>query len=296
MKPFYSIFSIFLCIICILVLFLYPQSGSYLFHDFSTKVLAKEIAPDTHSTLPDAHIFSLNQTYQVKLSAHNSFYGCISFDREIHFTITSNAIQNLKISLFTDSGKKLSCQTAFSNKTCTVSPTKNSSGQFTRIFLCVTNQSSANCSLFIQAAQTTKKSILTKENKKKEEKKANQKYSSTTKKRNPAINNHQITQKPRQNNTTSNPKRNLSTSQTKKPILYPQFLVLSPTSKHKLSIKKNNQNCRLSDYTVLSSNPSIASVKNGKVVAHREGTAILYICDKKNSAMTSSCFLRILHT
>lgn len=296
MKVFYSIFSIFLCILCILALFTYPQPDSYLFHDFSAKVLAKEIAPDTHQTLSDAHIFSRNQTYQVKLPAYNSFYGCISYYREIHFTITSNAIQNLKISLFTDIGKKLPCQTSFSKKTCTISPAKNSSIQSTRIFLCVTNQSSANCSLFIRVGQNTEKKILAKENKKKEEKKTKPKDFSIAKKSNPAENNNQTTKEPRQSNTTSNPKQNPPTPQIKKAILYPQFLLLTPSSKYKLSIKKGQRNCKLSDYTILSSNPSIASVKHGKVLAHREGTAILYISDKRNSAMTSSCYLRILYT
>jgi len=270
MKSFYSIFSIFLCILCILVLFLYPRQDSYLLHDFSTKVLAKEIPPNTHQTLSDAHTFSRNQTYQVKLSAYNSFYGCISFDKKIHFIITSNSIQNLKISLFADTGKKLSCQTAFTKKTCTISPSQNTSGQFTRIFLCVKNQSTSNCSVFILAEQ------------------AKGQKSSVSK------NSNQATPKPKQNNTTSNPKINLSTVKSKKIILYPQFLVLIPNSKYKLSIKENHQNCAFSNFTFISSNSSIASVKDGKVFTHREGTAILYICNKKNSAITSSCFLRVL--
>lgn len=294
MKSLYPIFSIFLCILCILALFLYPQPDSYLFHDFSTQVLAKEIVQDTHQSLSDAHIFSRNQTYQIKLSAYNSFYGCISYDGKIHFTITSNAIQNLKLNLFTDAGSKLPCQTTYSKNACTISPAKNSSIPSTRIFLCVTNQSPANCSLFIHASQTTEKITLPKENIKKEGKKPKQKNSSITNKRNPVKNKNQIKQEPKQNNTTSNPKQNPPAAQIKKPILYPQFLLLTPASKYKLSIKRNQQNSRLSDFIVLSSNPSIASVKNGKILAHREGTAILYICDKKNSAMTSSCFLRIL--
>lgn len=296
MKSIYSIFSIILCVFCILALFLYPQPDSYLFHNFSAKVMAMEIMPDTHQTFSDAHIFSQNQTYQVKLSAYNSFYGCISYDGEIHFVITSNAVQDLKINLFNDTGKKLPCQTAFSKKNCTISPAKNFSRQSTRIFLGIINQSSADCSLFIRTGKNTEKTIVPKQNKKKENQKerTGKKYSYIVQKNTLTKNKGTTTPKSRQNNTTSNPKQNQSTVQIKKAIIYPQFLLLTPVSKSKLTIKRGRQNCRLSDFTVLSSNPSVASVKNGKILAHREGTAILYICDKKNSAMTSSCFLRIL--
>lgn len=309
MKLFYSIFSILLGILCMLILFLYPRQDSCLLHNFTAKALAKEITSGNHQTLSDAQIFSLNKTYQMKLPAYESFYGCISSEKQIRITVTSSEIQKLKITLLTDTGKKLSCQTSFTQKTYTLSPSQSSLKEFTRIFLCITSQSPSGCSLSLQVEKTIAKNNLTGKKKTPEQKqapaipKAESKNpsakpkSSNSKSSNPTQlepDKNNTTSNPDKNNATSNPNTNVPVYKQQKPVLCPQFLTLVPGSTHKLSIKSNHQVCNFSDFTLISSNPSVASVKNGKVFAHKEGTAILYICSKKNSAMTSSCFLRIL--
>jgi len=81
---------------------------------------------------------------------------------------------------------------------------------------------------------------------------------------------------------------------SKKIELYPQFLILSPNEKQKLTIKNNIKKKSANQFIWLSTNPDSVIIENGILTTYKEGTAIIYLQDKKQRKNTSSCLVRVI--
>lgn len=282
MKAFFPVITILLGIICILYLLFYPRELAP-FHGFSARVLAKE---NTHNTLSNALVLKEGAHCQREVSAYDSFYCCISSTEKLDFLVTSNHIQNLRITLLSDTGAEIKYQSRLSGNTRTLAVSDNGSG---RLFLHIANRSTAICSFQLQIraqAKTTAAPKTTPPTK-------TAPPAKTTSPANPkkyTISNPQTTSKPV---ATLRPKTKLSTINCEKPVLYPQFLSIKSDFMHNLSVKAGKKRLSLSDFVCLSSDPSVAVIKNGKLHTLREGIAILYIQNKKRPTWTSSCFVRV---
>lgn len=312
MKTFSFIIPLILSILCLLYLLFYPCSSNTTEHDFSAKVLAKE---KEHNTISNAFFLETNAIHKEKLEAHEKCYYYVSSQKNIVFSINSHDIQYLKASLFSDTGKQISCHMQKNKNSLLVAP-KNADNT-KRIFLCLTNQTVSECTVQIQSsiitAATQKPKKTTASNPetatpKPQKPSASNPITVTPKPQKPSASNPKtVTPKPHKpsasnpitvtpkphKSTASKPDKNLNT-QFKKALLQPQFLLLQPNSSKKITIINYTQKNTAKQFIWLSTNPNIATVKNGIISTHQEGTTIIYLKDKKHTTNTSSCLIRVI--
>ena len=342
MKTFSFVIPLILSILCLLYLLLYPCSSNTAEHDFSAKVLAKE---KEHNTISNAFFLETGAVRKEKLEAHEKCYYYVSSQKNIAFSINSHNIQYIKASLFSDTGKQISCHMQRNKNSLLVTPKNTDNTK--RIFLCLTNQTVYECTVQIQssiittAAQKPKKSTAsnprtttpkphkpTASNPKTATPKPHKPTASNPKTTTPkphkptASNPKTATPKPHKptasNPKTATPKPHKSTASNpktatpkphkstvskpdktlntlfKKALLQPQFLLLQPNSSKKITITNYTQKNTAKQFIWLSTNPNIATVKNGIISTHQEGTTIIYLKDKKHAKNTSSCLIRVI--
>ena len=312
MKTFSFVIPLILSILCLLYLLLYPCSSNTAEHDFSAKVLAKE---KEHNTISNAFFLETGAVRKEKLEAHEKCYYYVSSQKNIAFSINSHNIQYIKASLFSDTGKQISCHMQRNKNSLLVTPKNTDNTK--RIFLCLTNQTVYECTVQIQssiittAAQKPKKSTAsnprtttpkphkpTASNPKTATPKPHKPTASNPKTATPkphkstASNPKTATPKPHKS-TVSKPDKTLNTL-FKKALLQPQFLLLQPNSSKKITITNYTQKNTAKQFIWLSTNPNIATVKNGIISTHQEGTTIIYLKDKKHAKNTSSCLIRVI--
>ena len=297
MKTFSFIIPLILSILCLLYLLFYPCSSNTTEHDFSAKVLAKE---KEHNTISNAFFLETGTVHKEKLEAHEKCYYYVSSQKNIVFSINSHDIQYLKASLLSDTGKQISCHIQRYKNSLLVTPKNTDNTK--RIFLCLTNQTVSECTVQIQS------SIITATAQKPKKTTASNPKTVTPKPRKPSASNpitvtpkpHKptasnpitVTPKPHKS-TASKPDKNLNT-QFKKALLQPQFLLLQPNSSKKITIINYTKKNTAKQFIWLSTNPNIATVKNGIISTHQEGTTIIYLKDKKHTTNTSSCLIRVI--
>lgn len=326
MKVIHSIFAILLSIACILYLFLRPGQNNILFHSFSTKALAAE---SEHNTFSNALHLCTETTYQEHIAAHDNRYYYTSIQKNAYFQITSVSLRNLKIRLFSDTGKNISFHTQSKKESKILSLPVGTFKNSERIFLQLTNQSSKSCSLQIlvsnqknnryQPKQSVKKSnhksVCKKKslpstilipNPRQKQNKTELRTSTPT----PKINYHTTPNPIKQNaaqslenksqhfKATYHPdlnknkiKKKLSTKNEKKVTLHPQFIKMYPKSVQNLTITPKTNS---SNIIWLSSNPLVATISDGKITARREGITIIYIKQKNHPNNSSSCFVKVI--
>ena len=312
MKTFSFIIPLILSILCLLYLLFYPCSSNTLEHDFSAKVLAKE---KEHNTISNAFFLETGAVRKEKLEAHEKCYYYVSSQKNIAFSITSHNIQYLKTSLLSDTGKQISCHMQRNKNSLLVTPKNTDNTK--RIFLCLTNQTVYECTVQIQSsivtAATQNPGKPTASNPKPTTPKphkptASKSKTATQKSHKPTASNPEtVTSNPHKpavsNPETVTPKSHKSTiskpdktlnAQFKKAVLQPQFLLLQPNSSKKLTITNYTQKNTAKQFIWLSTNPNIATVKNGIISTHQEGITIIYLKDKKHMKNTSSCLIRVI--
>lgn len=312
MKTFSFIIPLILSILCLLYLLFYPCSSNTLEHDFSAKVLAKE---KEHNTISNAFFLETGAVRKEKLEAHEKCYYYVSSQKNIAFSITSHNIQYLKTSLLSDTGKQISCHMQRNKNSLLVTPKNTDNTK--RIFLCLTNQTVYECTVQIQSsivtAATQNPGKPTASNPKPTTPKphkptASKSKTATQKSHKPTASNPEtVTSNPHKpavsNPETVTPKSHKSTiskpdktlnAQFKKAVLQPQFLLLQPNSSKKLTITNYTQKNTAKQFIWLSTNPNIATVKNGIISTHQEGITIIYLKDKKHTKNTSSCLIRVI--
>ena len=313
MKTFSFIIPLILSILCLLYLLFYPCQSATTDYDFSAKVLAKE---NEHTTISNALFLTTGSVCKEKIKAHEQCFYYVSNQKNITFSISSYNIQYLKIDLLSDTGKHISYQTQKKNNTLllTLSPKKTDTE---RIFLCLTNQSVSDCTIKIQNTTanivTPKPNKSTASNPKTVTPKPSKSTASNPKTFTPkpgkstASNPKTFTPKPNKS-TASNPKTftpqpdksTVSNSKTVTPkpdknaTLQPQFLLLPPDTSKKITIINYTQINTPKQFTWISTNSNVATVKNNIIITHQEGTAIIYLKDKENANNTSSCLVRVL--
>lgn len=268
MKTFSFIIPLILSILCLLYLLFYPCQSATTDYDFSAKVLAKE---NEHTTISNALFLTTGSVCKEKIKAHEQCFYYVSNQKNITFFISSYNIQYLKIDLLSDTGKHISYQTQKKNNTLllTLSPKKTDTE---RIFLCLTNQSVSDCTIKIQ--NTTANIVTPKPNKSTA---SNPKTFTPQPDKSTASNSKTVTPKPDKNAT-----------------LQPQFLLLPPDTSKKITIINYTQINTPKQFTWISTNSNVATVKNNIIITHQEGTAIIYLKDKENANNTSSCLVRVL--
>ena len=313
MKTFSFIIPLILSILCLLYLLFYPCQSATTDYDFSAKVLAKE---NEHTTISNALFLTTGSVCKEKIKAHEQCFYYVSNQKNITFFISSYNIQYLKIDLLSDTGKHISYQTQKKNNTLllTLSPKKTDTE---RIFLCLTNQSVSDCTIKIQNTTanivTPKPNKSTASNPKTVTPKPSKSTASNPKTFTPkpgkstASNPKTFTPKPNKS-TASNPKTftpqpDKSTASNSKTVtpkpdknatLQPQFLLLPPDTSKKITIINYTQINTQKQFTWISTNSNVATVKNNIIITHQEGTAIIYLKDKENANNTSSCLVRVL--
>lgn len=313
MKTFSFIIPLILSILCLLYLLFYPCQSATTDYDFSAKVLAKE---NEHTTISNALFLTTGSVCKEKIKAHEQCFYYVSNQKNITFSISSYNIQYLKIDLLSDTGKHISYQTQKKNNTLllTLSPKKTDTE---RIFLCLTNQSVSDCTIKIQNTTanivTPKPNKSTASNPKTVTPKPSKSTASNPKTFTPkpgkstASNPKTFTPKPNKS-TVSNPKTftpqpDKSTASNSKTVtpkpdknatLQPQFLLLPPDTSKKITIINYTQINTPKQFTWISTNSNVATVKNNIIITHQEGTAIIYLKDKENANNTSSCLVRVL--
>lgn len=312
MKTFSFIIPLILSILCLLYLLFYPCSSNTLEHDFSAKVLAKE---KEHNTISNAFFLETGAVRKEKLEAHEKCYYYVSSQKNIAFSITSHNIQYLKASLLSDTGKQISCHMQRNKNSLLVTPKNTDNTK--RIFLCLTNQTVYECTVQIQSSIVT----ATTQNSRKptasnpkpttpkphkptasKSKTATQKSHKptasnpetvTSNPHKPAVSNPETVTPKSHKSTVSKPDKTLN-AQFKKAVLQPQFLLLQPNSSKKLTITNYTKKNTAKQFIWLSTNPNIATVKNGIISTHQEGITIIYLKDKKHTKNTSSCLIRVI--
>ena len=313
MKTFSFIIPLILSILCLLYLLFYPCQSATTEYDFSAKVLAKE---NEHTTISNALFLTTGSVCKEKMKAHEQCFYYVSNQKNITFSISSYNIQYLKIDLLSDTGKHISYQTQKKNNTLllTLSPKKTDTE---RIFLCLTNQSVSDCTIKIQNTTanivTPKPNKSTVSNPKTATPKPNKSTASipktaTPKPNKPTVSNPK-TATPKPNKSTASipktitPQPDKSTASNSKTVtpkpdknatLQPQFLLLPPDTSKKITIINYTQINAPKQFTWISTNSNVATVKNNIIITHQEGTAIIYLKDKENANNTSSCLVRVL--
>ena len=313
MKTFSFIIPLILSILCLLYLLFYPCQSATTEYDFSAKVLAKE---NEHTTISNALFLTTGSVCKEKMKAHEQCFYYVSNQKNITFSISSYNIQYLKIDLLSDTGKHISYQTQKKNNTLllTLSPKKTDTE---RIFLCLTNQSVSDCTIKIQNTTanivTPKPNKSTVSNPKTATPKPNKSTASipktaTPKPNKPTVSNPK-TATPKPNKSTASipktitPQPDKSTASNSKTVtpkpdknatLQPQFLLLPPDTSKKITIINYTQINTQKQFTWISTNSNVATVKNNIIITHQEGTAIIYLKDKENANNTSSCLVRVL--
>lgn len=312
MKTFSFIIPLILSILCLLYLLLYPCSSNTSEHDFSAKVLAKEKG---HNTISNAFFLETGAVRKEKLEAHEKCYYYVSSQKNIAFSITSHNIQYPKASLLSDTGKQISCHMQRNKNSLLVTPKNTDNTK--RIFLCLTNQTVYECTVQIQSSIITAavqnsrkptafnpKTVTQKPHKStaSKSKTATQKSHKptasnpetvTSNPHKPAVSNPETVTPKSHKSTISKPDKTLN-AQFKKAVLQPQFLLLQPNSSKKLTITNYTQKNTAKQFIWLSTNPNIATVKNGIISTHQEGITIIYLKDKKHMKNTSSCLIRVI--
>lgn len=259
-------------------------------HDFNKKsqyfhtASAKETGIAKHNTISDAFVLSVNQSYKRKLSPYDTFYGYITSSQNIKIQIHSNVVQKLKITLLSDNGKELSSHESVSGNNRIFTFSKKDAIRSQRIFLRIYNYSPKNISYQIEL-QNGNSSISNFQKNNANKNNSLKKSSSIT------ATTIQPTSNPKKLFST---KKKLSTNPVKKVVLNPQFLLLKPNSTHDFNLKTEKRKFNLSKYTIINSNSSVAMLKNNKIHAIKEGISIIYLRNKQNSAITYSCFIRVL--
>lgn len=327
MKTFSFIIPLILSILCLLYLLLYRCSSNTSEHDFSAKVLAKE---KEHNTISNAFFLETGAVRKEKLEAHEKCYYYVSSQKNIAFSITSHNIQYPKASLLSDTGKQISCHMQRNKNSLLVTPKNTDNTK--RIFLCLTNQTVYECTVQIQSSIVTAatqnpgkptasnpKAVTPKSHKstafnpktvtQKPHKSTASKSKTATQKSHkptasnpetvtsnphkPAVSNPETVTPKSHKPTVSKPDKTLN-AQFKKAVLQPQFLLLQPNSSKKLTITNYTQKNTAKQFIWLSTNPNIATVKNGIISTHQEGITIIYLKDKKHMKNTSSCLIRVI--
>jgi len=322
MKTFSFIIPLILSILCLLYLLFYPCQSATTEYDFSAKVLAKE---NEHNTISNALFLTTDSSCKEKLEAYEQYYYYVSGRKNITFSISSHSIQYLKANLLSDTGKHISCQIQKKNDALLLTPSSKKTDT-DRIFLCLTNQSVSDCNIKIQITTTNivtpKPDKPTASNPKTTASKPNKSTASNPKTAAPkpdkptASNPKTAAPKPDKStasnpktaalkpdkSTASNPKTvttkpdKILSKDYKKIVLQPQFLLLPPDTSKKITITNGTQKNTTKKFTWLSTNSNVATVKNGIIITHQEGTAIIYLKDKENANNTSSCLIRVLNT
>lgn len=312
MKTFSFIIPLLLSILCLLYLLFYPCSSNTLEHDFSAKVLAKE---KEHNTISNAFFLETGAVRKEKLEAHEKCYYYVSSQKNIAFSITSHNIQYLKASLLSDTGKQISCHMQRNKNSLLVTPKNTDNTK--RIFLCLTNQTVYECTVQIQSSIVTAatqnpgkptasnpkpttpkphKSTASKSKtatQKSHKPTASNPETVTSNPHKPAVSNPETVTPKSHKSTISKPDKTLN-AQFKKAVLQPQFLLLQPNSSKKLTITNYTKKNTAKQFIWLSTNPNIATVKNGIISTHQEGITIIYLKDKKHMKNTSSCLIRVI--
>lgn len=290
MKTFSFIIPLIFSILCLLYLLFYPCQSTTTKYDFSAKVLAKE---NEHTTISNALFLTTGSSCKEKIKAHERCFYYVFNQKNITFSISSYNIQFLKTDLLSDTGKHISYQTRKKNNTLLLIPSSKKTDT-ERIFLCLTNQSVSDCAIKIQ---NTTNNIVTPE--------PNKSTASIPKTATPKPDKSTasipktVTPKPNKS-TASNPKTvtpkpdKILSKDYKKVILQPQFLLLPPDTSKKITITNYKPKNNPKQFTWLSTNSNVATVKNGIIITHQEGTAIIYLKDKENTNNTSSCLVRVL--
>lgn len=278
-----SIFTILFAIF--FIAFLISENYFYKRSQYFHTVSAKETATNKHNIISDAFILSVNQTYKKSLSPYDTFYGYFNSSQNIKLCIYSHAVQSLKVTLLSDSGKEISSHHSLSGNRCilTLPPKNNTTSK--RIFFKIYNHSANNTSFQIKLQKSNSSNHNL-------QKRNTNKSNSLKKKSSITANTIQPTSNPKKSFST---KKKLSTKAAEKVVLNPQFLLLKPNSTHKYNLKAGKTNCNFSDYTIINSNSSIATVKSNKIHALKEGITIIYLQNKQNPAITYSCLIRVLN-
>lgn len=288
MKHFYSRFSITFLVFIIL----FSLSDCIMPDTYALIASAKENTLEEHQNLSEAYLLSPGQTEQRILSAHNTFYGAIECYHSFFIQITSNKIHKVRVTLLSDSGKKLSCKDKLTNKTKTLSYDSNSKHSSQRVFVKLYNPQTIPISfrITVTLSKHSVKNTLPKVTPEPEKKKTQDNKQIT------ATNASSANQKQATQNPVKSPsqKKKLSTKSRENAVLYPQCIIASKNTVHKLSAKAGKKKYPLSDFTILSSNTSVAKIKNNKVYTLHSGITILYMQEKKNPANISTCLLRVL--
>ena len=320
MKTFSFIIPLIFSILCLFYLLFYPCQSTTTKYDFSAKVLAKE---NEHTTISNALFLTTGSSCKEKIKAHERCFYYVFNQKNMTFSISSYNIQFLKTDLLSDTGKHISYQTRKKNNTLLLIPSSKKTDT-ERIFLCLTNQSVSDCAIKIQ--NTTNNIVTPEPNKStasipktatpKPDKSTASIPKTVTPKLNKSTASIQKTATPKPDKSTASipktvtPKPNKSTASNsktvtpkpdkilskdyKKVILQPQFLLLPPDTSKKITITNYKPKNNPKQFTWLSTNSNVATVKNGIIITHQEGTAIIYLKDKENTNNTSSCLVRVL--
>lgn len=321
MKTFSFIVPLILSILCLLYLLFYPCHSTTLEHNFSAKVLAKE---NDNNTISKALFLATDSFYQEKIEAHEKCYYYVSTQKDITFSINSRGIQHLKAELLSPTGKYIPYHVEKKKNTLLLTPSCKKTSNTERIFFCLANQSVSGYTVQIQIATTVTatpkpnkstasnpKTAAPKQDKstasnpktaapKQDKPTASNPKTVTPKQDKPTASNPKTAVPKQGKPTASNPKTVPSKSdktvtiQYKEAFLQPQFLLLQPNSSRKIVIANYTRKNAANRFIWLSTNPNTATVKKGIITTHQEGTAIIYLRDKKNVNNTSSCLIRVI--
>ena len=99
---------------------------------------------------------------------------------------------------------------------------------------------------------------------------------------------------PQPDKSTASNSKTVTPKPDKNATLQPQFLLLPPDTSKKITIINYTQINTPKQFTWISTNSNVATVKNNIIITHQEGTAIIYLKDKENANNTSSCLVRVL--
>lgn len=240
-----------------------------IFYTHSIALAQKSFSGGTQQSISDAHKMSLGKKYKKKLFANDISYFYIPYRNEFSFFLKSTKVQNITVTFLEDSGKKLPCSTSTkkNRKKYTWKGTHSENKQF--IFIQLKNQSSYDISLNLWVERL-------------------QKEKSSDKKKSNKSNN------PLQKSISKKAKEKLSTIKSKKLTLNPHFLIINPQSSKKLSFQGIKQSELEKNYTLILTNPKIATIKNNKIYAISEGVTIIYLQSKHSKQKNSSCLVRII--
>lgn len=288
-----TILSILLGVFCCFYLLSVQYPDNYIYHNFTTKALAKNISTSqNHHTISESFFLASNTKYKEKISAYETFYYYTSYQENISFSISSSCINKLNFTLLSDSGKKIPNKIIYSKKKCEISSNLKKPKQFQHVFLKLTNNSTSSFSICL----LIKPSPVNKTSNQKTKQKEISKHKTLSKSKTSKTNSP--TPQPTQL-TTSNPQKNqkkktLSTRNKENVYLNPHFLCMKLNSFNRISIKNYTQKQSNESFNWISTNPKVATIKNGKVYALSPGIAIIYIKSKKSSIGNSSCFIRVI--